>query len=195
MSELKLLLDDLTSGDEPRAEAAAVQFVSLGKPALYALASLIASKDADIRWWALRAISEFDSRRTPNLLLLGLDDADPEVQACAALGLRRHPTERAIPKLVDLLGNEDQLLSRLGRDALVAIGKPATMGLTQVIEDEAQTHRARLEAVRALAEIGDPDSIGTMFKVFQEEAGMIQFWAEQGLERMGVGMVFFNSEG
>ncbi|MFN2145894.1 MAG: HEAT repeat domain-containing protein, partial [Anaerolineales bacterium] len=126
MSELKTLLDELTSGDEPRAEAAAVQFVSLGKPALYALASLLASPDADTRWWALRSISEFESPRTPNLLLLGLEDADPQVQACAALGMRNHPTERAIPKLINLLGNEDQLLSRLSRDALVAIGTPAT---------------------------------------------------------------------
>ena len=49
--------------------------------------------------------------------------------------------------------------------------------------------------MRALAEIGDPDAIGALFKVFQEEAGMMQHWAEQGLERMGIGMVFFDSEG
>jgi HEAT repeat protein len=194
MSELKSLLADLTSGDEPRAEAAAVQFVYLGKPGLYVLASLIASTDADTRWWALRAISEFGSPRVANLLLLGLDDTDPEVQACAALGLRQHPTKKAIPKLLALLGNQDQLLSRLGRDALAAIGKPATGDLINLLEDEGQPYLARLEAVRALAEIEDPDSIGALFKVFQESTGLMQYWAEQGLERMGIGMVFFESE-
>ena len=38
MSELKSLLAELTSGDELRAEAAAVQFATLGKPGLYVLA-------------------------------------------------------------------------------------------------------------------------------------------------------------
>ncbi len=195
MSELKTLLDELTSGDEPRAEAAAVQFVSLGNPALYALAALLASPDADTRWWALRSISEFESPRTPNLLLLGLEDADPQVQACAALALRKHPAMRAIPQLIGLLGNQDQLLSRLGRDALVAVGTLATQELIRVVEDLQQPYHARLDGVRALAEIGDTDAIGTLFKVFQEEAGMLQYWAEEGLERMGIGMVFFNSEG
>ena len=194
MSELKSLLAELTSGDELRAEAAAVQFATLVKPGLYVLASLIASPDADTRWWALRAISEFDSPRAANLLLLGLEDADPQVQACAALGLRHHPTRKAIPKLLALLGNQDQLLSRLGRDALVAIGKQATGDLINLLEDQEQPYLARLESVRALAEIEDPDSIGALFKVFQEGSGLMQHWAEQGLERMGIGMVFFESE-
>ncbi|MBN2045220.1 MAG: HEAT repeat domain-containing protein [Anaerolineales bacterium] len=195
MSDLKSLLADLTSGDEPRAETAAVQFVSLGKPALYVLASMIASTDPDTRWWALRAISEFDSPRTAHLLLLGLDDSETEVKACAALGLRKHPNIKAIPKLVKYLGSEDQLLSRLCRDALVAIGKPATPHLIEVLESPEKPHKARLEAVRALAEIEDPNSISALFKVFQEEAGLMQYWAEQGLERMGIGMVFFESQG
>jgi HEAT repeat protein len=195
MPDLKTLLADLTSGDEPRAEAAAVRFVSHGKPALYVLASLVASTDPDTRWWALRAISEFDSPRAANLLLLGLDDPYVEVKACAALGLRQNTTTRAIPKLIELLGHVDQLLSRLCRDALAAIGKPATPALIEIIESAQQSHKSKLEAVRALAEIQDPDSIGALFKVFQEGSGLMQYWAEQGLEGMGIGMVFFESEG
>ena len=165
---------------------------SLGSEAFYALATMYASPDPDVRWWALRALSEFDDERICNLLLLGLEDEDSEVQACAALGLRKHPTKAAIPKLATMLGGEDQLLSRLARDALIAMGKTATPHLITILEDEETSHAKRLEAVRALAEIEDPAAIGALFKIYNEGSSLMQHWAEEGLTRLGIGMVFFD---
>lgn len=195
MTDLNALLADLTSGNEPQAEAAAVRFVSLGSKAFYALATLYASPDPEVRWWALRALTEFDDERICNLLLLGLDDDDPEVKACAALGLRKHPTEPAIPKLITLLGSEDQLFSRLVRDALVALGKTATPALIEILKNKEASHTQKLEAVRALAEIEDPAAIGALFHVYNEGSSLMQHWAEEGLTRLGIGMVFFNPKG
>jgi len=192
MTDLDTLLADLTSGDESRAEAAAVQFSPFGQKAFYILATMYANPDPDMRWWALRALSEFDEPRVSNLLRLGLADDSPEVQACAALGLRKHPDPKAIPQLLDLMASSDQLLSRLGRDALAALGKNATPHLVRVLENPKAAHNAKLGAVRALAEIKDPDSIGPLFKVFQGGSGLMQYWAETGLEAMGIGMVFFD---
>ena len=192
MTDLKELLVELTSGDEPRAEAAAVQFASTGNKGFYALAAMTASENPDHRWWALRALTEFDEPRVSNLLRLALKDPDPGVQACAALGLRLHPNQAAIPDLLGLLGNEDKLLSRLGRDALVRLGSTATPHLIPLLEDDTTPHTVKLEAVRALAEIEDPASISTLFKLSQSGSGLLTHWAEVGLERMGVGMVFFD---
>jgi HEAT repeat protein len=192
MTDLDTLLAELTSGDESRAEAAAVQFSLFGEKAFYILATMYANPDADVRWWALRALSEFDEPRVSSLLLLGLVDDSPEVQACAALGLRNHPNPKAIPQLLDLLASSDQLLSRLGRDALAALGKTATPHLIKILENPNAVHTAQLGAVRALAEIKDPDSSGPLFKVFQEGSGLMQYWAETGLDSMGIGMVFFD---
>lgn len=195
MDDLNTLLADLTSGNEPQAEAAAVRFISHGSKAFYALATLYASPDPEVRWWALRALTEFDDERICNLLLLGLGDENPEVQACAALGLRTHPTETAISKLIDLLESKDRLLSRLVRDALVALKEAATPHLIEILEDKEASHIKQLEAVRALAEIEDPASIGALFHVFNDGSGLMQHWAEEGLTRMGVGMVFYNPKG
>jgi len=142
----------------------------------------------------VRALTEFDEERVSNLLILALDDADPGVQAAAALGLRQHPAETAIPKLLEKLGGEDQLLSRLMRDALVALGTKSTPHLIEILENEASSHTARLEAVRALAHIEDPASIGALFKIYNDGSSLMQYWAEEGLTRMGIGMMFFDPD-
>lgn len=191
-SPLDDLLTDLISGDETRAEAAALQFHQHGKKGFYMLAAALASQNPDHRWWALRALNEFDSKKVANLMLLGLDDEDPEVRAAAALGLRSHPNKRAIKKLLSKLGDADQLFSRLCRDALVANGKEGTPQLIALLEDPKASHTAKLEAVRALSEIKDPASISTLFKIYQEGSSLMQHWAEEGLNGMGIGMVFFD---
>jgi HEAT repeat protein len=50
---------------------------------------------------------------------------------------------------------------------------------------------ARLEAARALAVIGDTRAIPVLFKVFEGDSAIMEHWAEKGLEKMGVGTVFF----
>ena len=193
MPSLDKLLEDLTGGDEPRAENAAVQFASKGKPAFEALKHLADHEEAEYRWWALRALSEFDHPGVKPVLVAGLHDPELEVQTCAALALRHHPSEAAIPSLVALLGHPESLLSRVAGDALAAVGKAATAPMIELLDEHSgDPHLAKVEAVRVLAEIGDPAAIPTLFHIFQEGSSMMQYWAEKGLEKMGIGMVFFN---
>ncbi len=191
--ELAVLLDDLTSDDEPRAEAAAVQIALFGETALPHIQHLASSSDPNTRWWAIRAAAEFEHPAAQELLTAALKDQDPEIQACAALGLRSHPSVQAIEDLIRLLDSQDQLLSRLAGDALTAIGKPAIPALIAYLEStETTSHLGRLAAVRALAQIGEPESISTLFKIYQDGSAMMQHWAEEGLNKMGIGMVFFD---
>ena len=54
MPALRDLLNDLTSGDEVRAENAASALIDLGEEAIPALLDLTRSEDVDDRWWGLR---------------------------------------------------------------------------------------------------------------------------------------------
>jgi HEAT repeat protein len=183
------LIKDLTSGDDGRAEAAARQVPALGPQILPDLQGLLSSPQADSRWWAARALAEIDDPRVPRLLQFTLHDSDLSVRQCAALALRYQPDARAIPDLIAMLEDKDRLLARLVADALVAIGEAAVPALLEVMGRAPQA--ARLEAVRALSRIGDHRSIPVLFAALDEASALVEYWADQGLERMGVGMVFY----
>jgi HEAT repeat protein len=87
------------------------------------------------------------------------------------------------------MGSQDALLARLAANALACTGADAVPALLEVLEKGEQA--LRLEAARALAHIGDERSIPALFKALDEDSALMEYWANEGLERMGVGMVFF----
>lgn len=188
MPALEELLADLTSGDEARAEAAVSALASMGgETVVSALRGLLDSPDADTRWWAARALASLPSLDA-GLLLPLLADSAPEVRQCAALGLCHHPSEAAISPLLGALSDSDSLAADLAARALIAIGKPAVEGLLEVLNDAPQS--ARIHAMHALAEIADPRAIPAMIAAMSENSAMLNYWAEIGLERLGVDMVY-----
>jgi HEAT repeat protein len=54
--------------------------------------------------------------------------------------------------------------------------------------------RARINALRALAEIVDYSTIPTLMAALEEDSVMMQHWAEEGLERLGLNMVYLKPE-
>jgi len=194
MTSLDHAIQELTSGNETRAEASARSFAIYGEEGIKALHELINQPDAESRWWAVRTAAEFDTAEYPEasqLILFGLDDPAPDVQTCAAVALRQRPTPAAIPFLVDLLSAPDQLLRRTVSDALVALEGRAVEALIHRFETEDARSPGKTEAVRALALIGDPRSISTLFAAWEGGSQMQQHWDERGLSDMGVGMEFF----
>ena len=183
------LLARLSSGDDRLAEAAVREFTSRPLVALPILRDLLSNADADVRWWAARALAEIQDPEVPELLQSALHDADVSVRQCAALGLRHQAPAEAIPDLIALLDDEDRLLARLAADALIAIGADAVPALEAVMQNG--PHTGRLEAVRALARIGDQRAIATLFTALEDSSAIVEYWAGEGLERMGIGMVFF----
>lgn len=191
MSVLDQLLDDLTSREETRAENAVPGLVELGEAAFPSLLDLLKSPDADQRWWALRTLAQSPQARTEWLFPL-LDDPAPEVRQAAALGLCSHPDETAIRPLIRALSDEDSMVSDLARNALVEIGKPAVPSLLDVSKDAPP--RARINTLRALAEISDYVAIPIFMAALEEESAMLYHWAEEGLERLGLNMVYLKPE-
>jgi HEAT repeat protein len=191
MPVLNELLAELTSGDETRAENAVPGLVELGEDAFPALRDLLESSDEDQRWWALRTLAQSPRARTEWLLPL-LNDSSAEVRQAAALGLCSHPDETAIRPLIQALSDADSMVSDLARNALIVIGKPAVPSLLEVPKDAHQ--RARINALRALAEIVDYSTIPTLMAALEDDSVMMQHWAEEGLERLGLNMVYLKPE-
>ena len=49
---------------------------------------------------------------------------------------------------------------------------------------------ARILALRALAELRDHRAIPVMMQVMEEDSVLLQHWAKEGLERLGLDMVY-----
>ena len=190
MTKLQGLLADLTSGDDVRAENSIPAIMDLGKAAIPSLLELTRADSVDSRWWAVRALAASPHTRTEDLIPL-LNDSAPEVRAATALALCNHPHEKAVPDLIKTLADEDSLTAGLAGNALVKIGSPAAAGLLQVMEDAPTS--VRILALRSLAEIGDQRAIAVMMKCLGEESAVLQYWAQEGLERLGLDMVYIKS--
>lgn len=183
------LLLELTSGDDERAESAARRLAEYGEAALPALRSLLAAPQAETRWWAIRTLAEIPGGWAAPWSIEALEDPDVAVRQCAALGISRQPDDQAVPALVEAMSSDDALLARLAANALASIGGAAVPALLDLLENASQP--VRLEAARALAMIGDTRAIPALFNALDGESALLEYWANEGLERMGVGMMFF----
>jgi HEAT repeat protein len=191
VKDLGELLSDLTSGDDKRAEAAATEVPQHGETALEKLSKLVEDSNSETRWWAVRALAGFPQVEAGNLLMALLQDADSSIRYCAALALGQNPREAAVPALIVALTSNDPLLARLAGDALVAQGASGAEPLIGALETRSMT--ARVEATRALALIGDPRAISALFKLADSDSPTLEHWVSEGLEKMGVGMRFFQT--
>ncbi|HKJ38503.1 MAG TPA: HEAT repeat domain-containing protein, partial [Anaerolineales bacterium] len=119
------------------------------------------------------------------------NDPAPEIRQCAALGLAGKPDESATQPLVQALNDDDSMVASLAANALVRIGGGAVPSLIEIVTNGKQS--ARIHALRALAEIKDHRAIPIMMKVMQEDSALLQHWAKEGLDRLGLDMVYIKS--
>ena len=189
VSSLPELLDELLSDEETRAENAVPALVELGEEAIPALMDLTRSSNADSRWWAVRTLAQSPLLQTEWLVPFLLNDSASEVRQCAALGLGTKADESAIQPLITALSDKDSMVGNLAMNALVIIGKSAVPALIECIKNKSQ-QSARILALRALAAIRDHRAIPVMMQVMDEDSVLLQHWAKEGLERLGLDMVY-----
>ena len=182
------LLAELTSGDDARAEDSIPAIAALGMAVMPALLDLTRAEEVDIRWWAVRALAASPHTVTVDLIPL-LSDSAPEVRAAAALAVCNHPHESAVPALINTLADEDPLTAGLAGNALVRIGGPSVSGLLEVMTNDTPVS-IRIIALRSLAELRDHRAIPVLMKSLSEESAVLQYWAQEGLERLGQDMVY-----
>jgi len=186
---LQFLIDELTSGDDARAEPASRRLAELDNSALSLLSQLLILGEVDQRWWAVRTLSRLASPEATERLTVALADEAAEVRQAAALGLRGTTEAHALAALAAGLGDPDSLVARLAGDALAEAGSPAVPLLAQAIRDSRP--RIRIEAARALAHNSDPMVIPVLYSLLDDDSSLVLHWAEQGMEAHGQGMVFF----
>ena len=192
VEELSVLISQLSCGEDEQAEQALSHLADRGPEVVAALEERLSYPEAEVRWWAVRALAEVQDERVPELLVQALADPDKGVRWCAGLALRMHPSSQASLALVGMLAESDALTRRLAGDALVAIGSQVVPQLLESMQHGEQ--QVRLEAVRALGRIGDQRTIPALIEALDDNSALIEYWASEGLEKMGVGMVFFRPE-
>jgi HEAT repeat protein len=193
MTELEVICAELICGDDVRAEAAVVRLPEFGNAALKNVRKLLNDPCIDKRWWAVRALAVFDNTSpVTEDLLCALEDASGEIRQVAIMAFCNHPNLQALVPLIRLLSDKDPMTSKLASNALILLGQPAVSALLDVMEKGELS--ARLEAVRALAEIKDPQAIPGLLRALDTDSALMQYWAGQGLDNLGVGMLYFKPE-
>jgi HEAT repeat protein len=182
-------LDSVAAGDDARTEEAALALCSLGDVVLPLLRDLLNDADVDRRWWAARALAAVGTPGARELLVAVLADADPHVRACAAYGLGELRAEETVAKLARCLADPSPFVVRVVSDALARIGPPAVPALITALQEGEVL--ARAGAARALSIIQPEDAIPVLCAALDDPSAIVTYYAEEALERMGVGIVLF----
>jgi hypothetical protein len=181
------LVADLSSLDERRAEAAVSALAELGEPALVATLPLLQSTSAENRWWAVRVAAAIQSPQSSQALAAALDDAEPLVRHGAAVGLRLQPSPQPLRRWSPPR-RQRPLMARLASDAPPHWAPPALR--TCAAQFRSSDVATRIYATRALALMDEP-GVTTYCSTPSTTLHPWSALAERGLERRGVGMVFF----
>jgi HEAT repeat protein len=132
--------------------------------------------------------SKLDQIATRDLIEF-VNAKDDETRAAAIYALRTRSTADAVTALITVLSNPDSFLARTACDSLIHIGKATTSKLIEALNDK--NIQTRGLAARALAHIKDESSIPALFNALNDDSMMVQYWADEALERMGVGQIYF----
>ena len=132
--------------------------------------------------------SKLDQIATHDLIEF-VNAKDDETRATAIYALRTRSTADAVTALVTVLANPDSFLARTACDSLIHIGKDATPKLIEALMH--QNIQTRGLAARALAHLKEVSSIPALFNALNDDSMMVQYWADEALERMGVGQIYF----
>lgn len=180
-------LDDLLSGDDARAEAALGQLTAADVPAL---ARQLADGEQEARMWAAAGLGRVPSAEALAALLTAAADPDQAVRAAVLHSLGERRDLAALTPLLFALADPSPYLARVAGDALIKLGPAAVPALCQALDQEVET-RVRSALARALARLADTRAIPALFRALDDDSAIVQHWADEGLERMGVGQVYF----
>jgi HEAT repeat protein len=178
-------------GSDNHAQAVLALLLQGQDGALHILLDLARHADANVRWWAARGLSSLEDPLASSALAEALSDPDPSVRQCAGLALRNRAQPEVSRALARALSDSDRLVARLASESLASMGRLAMPSLAEA--SRSPDPAVRIEATRALATMNDKEAIPLLFEALEDSSSLVAYWAERGLERLGVGMVFFPS--
>ena len=87
------------------------------------------------------------------------------------------------------LADPSPLVSRIAADSLARIGTPAIPALITALQ--AKETPVRAGAARALCSIQSEKAIPALCAALDDPSAIVTHYAEEALERLGVGLIFF----
>ena len=185
------LFDAIASGDDERAErAVSVLSTVSGEQAVPALAGRLLETNADGRWWIARTLATLPSPQSAVTLIELLNDPDSDVRACAALALgelHAMAGAEAADALAAHLADASAHVAEVCTVALARIGAGAVPTLLRALQNGVPVERIR--AAKALVSIESHEAIPALIHALDDEDAIVTHYAQDALERMGVGMV------
>ena len=78
----------------------------------------------------------------------------------------------------------------MAAEALAGAGTAAIPFLQAALRSRRPS--VRLHAVRGLVSLGSPEAVPALISALDDASPQVVYWAEEGLEQLGLGMVVFN---
>ena len=193
MTEVNHLVEVLLGGDDAQAEQTLLAIaLADGDQIVSAFERRLPGVDCDGRWWMARALATIQQPQSVMLLNRLLDDPDSDVRACAAMALGElHAISGAegADVLASHLADENAHVAEICTVALWRIGASAVPILVRKLQTGSPLERIR--AAKALVPIESHEAIPALIGALDDENAVVTHYAEEALERMGVGMTYF----
>ena len=185
------LIKAILGGEDEGAEPAVPALAAMDHAEVVSeLARRLPDANSDGRWWIARTLATLPAPQSAVTLIQMLDDSDSDVRACAALALGElHALVAAegADALAAHLADESAHVAEVCTVALRRIGAAAVPTLVRALQEGAAIERIR--AAKALAPIESQQAIPALIRALDDEDAIVTHYAEDALERMGVGMV------
>jgi HEAT repeat protein len=185
------LLQAILSGQDERASVALPALAAIDHARVVSeLAGQLLEANADGRWWIARTLATISTPQSAATLIQMLNDPDSDVRACAALALGELHTitgEESAEALAAHLADESAHVAEVCTAALGRIGAAAVPTLLRALEQGVPVERIR--AAKALVPIESHEAIPALVQALDDGDAIVTFYAQDALERMGVGMV------
>ncbi len=185
------LVHRFTTLNDDVCEAEAIALGRQGDTALPVLTKLGQHKQADVRFWAVRALWANGSAHAIDLLINTVADKDEMVCSGTALALGELKAELSIEALGHILTTDPGASGNHATDALIKIGPASSPVLIKALKHPESW--ARVRAAKALIPLESHKAIAPLFHALDDESYIVAHYAQEALIRMGVGqMVYFN---
>ncbi len=169
---LEYLVDRLRNdADEHIRNAAVLTLGRLGDPrAVDLLIEVYHTDNEKNRTWAVESLGKIGDPRGLPVVLEALEDYDPVCRGKAAWALMQLKGDESRARLRKALDvEEDDMPAVVMAHALALLGEERAVELIEDRAGLAPSNFARAEACRVLGEIGRPESIPVLDKVFHED--------------------------
>jgi len=149
------------------------------------LENAVFSETDDARAHAAFALGSLGDSSSVPILLKALEDPAPVVRAMALLGLSKIKDSSSVPAIKKMLDTEKQQLVQVEAGwALCRLGDPSGKEILRNSLLKASEIEARGEAAKALADIGDTESIPLLKKATNDRSGLVREQAYKALKKL-----------